>query len=176
MNLVITGIVFLVVYLFDQITKYLTELYVTEQGFSVIPNFLTIQKQYNPGMAWSFLDEGAGIIILTIISLLASIVLGYFVTKNDWKKKPLRSFALTFALAGCVGNLFDRFLTVLYRYFGVELRKGVVDMIHFEFGQTTFNVADFFLVTGLCLLVLEIILDFFKQNKDEGVIDDNYKN
>ena len=96
MNLVITGIVFLVVYLFDQITKYLTELYVTEQGFSVIPNFLTIQKQYNPGMAWSFLDEGAGIILLTVVSFVATIVLGYFVLKNDWKKKTLRSFAFTF--------------------------------------------------------------------------------
>jgi len=172
MNFIITGVVFFIVYFLDQLTKYLTELYVTSEGINLIPGFLTIQKQYNPGMAWSFLDEGAGIILLTVVSFVATIVLGYFVLKNDWKKKTLRSFAFTFALAGCVGNLFDRFLTILYRYFNINLRQGVVDMIHFEFGSTTFNVADFFLVTGLCLLVLEIIIDYFKSNKVEDKVYD----
>ena len=163
MNYIITMLVFLAVYGFDQVSKYLVEANIADgESITLIPNLITITKSYNTGMAWSMLSNTTGTIILAIVSLVASIVLGYFAMKNDWKKKPLRSIAITFALAGCFGNLYDRFCTV----FGV--RKGVIDMIHVSFGTTIFNVADFFLVTGLCLIILEFVIDMLTQKDKKG--------
>ena len=71
------------------------------------------------------------------------------------------------ALAGCVGNLFDRLLTL----FGVY--EGVVDMIIFKpfdwicealnLGTTVFNLADVFLVIGVILFAIDYM--FFADKK-----------
>ena len=116
-------------------------------------------------MAWGAL--GNNTLLLTIISAVATIILCYFATKNDWKRNKVGAIALTMALAGCVGNLFDRMITV----FG--WRDGVVDMIILKpfdwicellhLGTTIFNLADVFLVLGIIIFAIDFC--FFADRK-----------
>ena len=169
----ITGILFILLYFLDQLSKYLTELYI-KGNTVVIPNFLELTKVYNKGAAWSMLENGTW--LLALISLVASIVFGYFALKNDWKKAKLQSFSLTMAWAGCFANFFDRVISIIP---GLnEARCGVVDMIVFKpfdflceilnLGTTVFNVADVFLVVGLILFAIDYIFLSEKRKAKDG--------
>lgn len=163
--MVITVILFFCLVMADQVLKFVVERVALNDTLVVIPNFLELRLTYNPGMAWGAL--GNNTLLLTIISALATIVLCYLATKNDWKRNKVGAIALTMALAGCVGNLFDRMITV----FG--WRSGVVDMIIlkpfdwlcelFHLGTTIFNLADVFLVIGIIVFAIDFC--FFAERK-----------
>lgn len=172
--MVITCILFAIFVISDQLLKWYTqkEAFV---NFVAIKfgnyNFLTLDYHLNTGMAWSLLSDSTW--LLVIISVIASIVLGYFCLKNDWKHNKLRSISLTLAFAGCFGNLIDRFICITPLK---EARGGVVDMISFgplnSLSQLishtdfpTFNLADAFLVVGLILLAIYLL---FFEGKDKN--------
>lgn len=157
--------------LLDQVSKYLTELFLVEgkvvQG---IPYILSFTKVYNTGAAWSILDNSTW--ILFVISLVATGILIYFITKNDWKKKKCYSVAITLMLAGAAGNLIDRGCSLIYP----QGRMGVVDMLILEpldqlwvriFGSSfpIFNVADACLVIGIVFLAIEVL--FFQERREK---------
>jgi signal peptidase II len=154
----ITVILFFILFMADQVLKFVVERVALNSTLVVIPNFLELKLSYNPGMAWGAL--GNNTLLLTIFSAAATIVLCYFATKINWKRNKAGGIFLTLALAGCVGNLFDRLITV----FG--WRAGVVDMIILKpfdwicellhLGTTIFNLADAFLVIG----VIGFAIDF----------------
>lgn len=183
----ITCLLLFILYMADQLTKYLVQKMIacpdcsviekyasgTPKSVEAIPNFLTITHEHNKGMAWSMLDNSTW--ILVIISAVASIFLIYFCLKNDWKKAKIQSLGLTMALAGCLGNLYDRAITISPLWQG---RDGVVDMISFGplnwisnlFGNgdfPTFNLADVFLVVGLILFAVDLIFFAEKREKRE---------
>ncbi len=151
----------------DQLTKYLSELLIIKGNqVTLIPHILDTTLTYNTGAAWSFLSDHTW--ILTVISLIASIVLIYFLTKNDWKKKKCYSAAITLMLAGTFGNFIDRFFSV------INIREGVVDMIIFtpldnlwnlitKSSFPIFNFADMCLVIGIVFLAIDII--FFQEKR-----------
>jgi signal peptidase II len=149
----------------DQVLKFVVERVALNDTLVLIPNFLELRLTYNPGMAWGAL--GNNTLLLTIVSAVATIILCYFATKNDWKRNKVGATALTMALAGCVGNLFDRMITV----FG--WRDGVVDMIILKpfdwlcellhLGTTIFNLADVFLVLGIIIFAIDFC--FFADRK-----------
>lgn len=167
----ITCLLLFIFYMLDQITKYMAQLW-QPNSLSAIPNFLTLDLHYNTGMAWGMLDNSTW--ILVIISLLASIVLGYMCLKNDWKKNKLQSFAITMTFAGCIGNLFDRAISIIP---GISAgRTGVVDMISLEplnviskwiSGSSfpIFNLADAFLVCGLIIFAIDVLFLADKRKK-----------
>ena len=86
---------------------------------------------------------------------------------NNWKKNKTQAVALTLILAGTAGNLFDRFMTIN------GVLDGVVDMIYFRpfewvcelvhMGYGVFNLADFYLVTGIILFAFDLL--FFSERK-----------
>ena len=163
--MVVTVILFFCLVMADQVLKFVVERIALNDTLVLIPNFLELRLTYNPGMAWGAL--GNNTLLLTIISAVATIILCYFATKNDWKKNKVGATALTMALAGCVGNLFDRMITV----FG--WRDGVVDMIILKpfdwlcellnLGTTIFNLADVFLVLGIIIFAIDFC--FFADRK-----------
>ena len=94
--MVITCILFAILVFADQLLKWITQ----KEAFFIFfaikignYNFLTFDYHLNTGMAWSLLSDSTW--LLVIISIVASIVLGYFCFKNDWKNNKLRSIALT---------------------------------------------------------------------------------
>lgn len=174
----ITILLFFLFYMLDQITKYLVQVY-APKNLTVIPHILTLDLQYNTGMAFSFLDDKT--YILVIVSLIASIALGYFCLKNDWRHAKLSSLSLTMAFSGCVGNLFDRAVTCIPAL--KEGRYGVVDMISFEplnaisrliTGDSfaIFNLADAFLVVGVILYCIDFV--FLADKRKKKYAKDNY--
>lgn len=179
----ITGIIVLLIVFIDQLSKWLVRVNLsTKDTIVLIDNILEIQHVENRGMAGGLFDDST--IVLAIISLIATAGLIYFCAKyNNFHKDKmttLRSVALSFALAGTAGNLFDRTIASISplaekisNQIGYST-VGVVDMIHCPifpmFG--VFNIADFFLVTAMCLLFLYFILEAifdFKRDKNERV-------
>ena len=168
----ITLILLTLFLLADIFSKYFAEIMIAKnQVVTAIPGVLDLTLTYNTGAAWSLFDNNT--LPLAILSLVASIVIIFFIVKNDWKIKKLYSLATCMLLAGTFGNMIDRFLTVF------ELRSGVVDMIIlkpldslwyliFKSGFPIFNVADVFLVVGVVLLAIDILFLEEKRNKKYG--------
>ena len=172
--MLITCLIFFILVFADQLLKWITQKEAFHNFVAIkIGNydFLTFDYKLNTGMAWSMLSDATW--LLVIISLIASIVLGYLCMKNDWKKKKIRSISLTLAFAGCFGNLIDRFICITPLK---EYRGGVVDMISFgplnSISQLIshsdfpiFNLADAFLVVGLILYAIYLL---FFEGKDKA--------
>ncbi len=167
----ITCLLFFILYMLDQISKYLVQVW-QPTSVKAIPHFLTFDLNYNRGMAWGMFSDNTW--ILVIISVIASIALGYFCLKNDWKRAKFQSLSLTMAFAGCVGNLFDRAISIIPRL--NEGRIGVVDMISFEPLNAIsrlisgndfpiFNLADAFLVCGIIMYGIDFIFFVDKRKK-----------
>ncbi|MDE5714859.1 MAG: signal peptidase II [Anaeroplasmataceae bacterium] len=151
----------------DQLTKWLAESFIQEQHVkTLIPHVLDTTLTYNTGAAWSMLDDATW--LLALVSLIASGVMIYFISKNNWKKKKCYSIALTLMLAGTFGNFIDRVLALFH------VRDGVVDMIIFvpldrlwekitNSGFPIFNVADMCLVFGIVFLMVDVL--FFQEKR-----------
>lgn len=155
----------------DQATKYMAvKLLKENQQVTLIPHVLDGTLVYNEGAAWSSFSDMTW--LLMVLSFIATVVLLYFITKNDWKKKKCYSIAMTLMLAGTFGNLIDRFCTV------IKVQKGVVDMIIFtpldslwnvlfKSGFPYFNVADMCLVIGIVFLAVDMIFLQEKRRKQD---------
>ncbi len=148
--LIVASIVFI-----DQLSKNIANLHLV-QGDVVhfIPYLINWRLAYNTGAAWSMFSSHTN--ILAMVSLIASIVIVFFLRKFDLKKRPLYSISLSFILGGTIGNMIDRFF----------YPKGVIDFIDFAFMDfPTFNIADSFLVIGTILLALYLLMDMIKEEK-----------
>ncbi len=173
--MIITGLLILLLLILDQLTKYLADINIAlGKSNEVIPYILTVTKVYNTGAGWGMFENATW--LLVIISLVASIILGYFCYKCDWKKKKLYSIGITLAFSGCVGNLFDRFVSVVYP----QGRKAVVDMIilnpldnlwNLLFKQhfPVFNLADVYLVIGLIIFSIDLLFLAERRNKNDNL-------
>ena len=137
------------------------------QSMTIIPNLLKFRFVRNKGMAFSFLSDSTP--LLAVISFVASAALLYALIKYSKKDKLLRSISIAFLFAGCVGNLIDRFLTVVGAY------QGVIDFIELYIGNwnvvgATFNIADAFLTIGAVLIVIDLLfLEGLFEKKDNKV-------
>ena len=104
---------------------------------------------YNKGAAWSFLSDAGGWQrwLFTAISSVVSIVLVIWIHRLVAIQKILL-IALTFILAGAVGNLIDR----------IMLGK-VVDFVLFYYDGhyfPAFNVADSAITLGAIMMLIDI--------------------
>lgn len=133
----------------DQLTKGLVERFLDSgEALVIIPNFFQIRMSQNTGAAWGFLSDAAwGIHILSLLSLVMSIVIMYWLKRTEDKKGRV---VLSLILAGSLGNLIDR------------IRIGAVtDFLMFNFGSyyfPSFNVADMCITIGAGLLILFAIM------------------
>lgn len=170
----ITATIILILIFIDQLSKYLSQLFlVLDVEKVVINNFFSLTLEYNTGAAWSMGNDATW--VLVIISLLGCVILGFLTFKNNWKVAKFKSAALCMAFAGCAGNLFDRIITITPLS---EARPGVVDMITFKpfdwlcqalhLGVTVFNVADIYLVVGLILFAIDLIFIDDRRKKKYG--------
>ena len=145
-------ILFTVILVLDQLTKYLADMNL-ELGVSlpVIPNFFNLTLVYNTGAAFgifSDLSDTVRRISLYSVSFVAlTIVLRFMFVeaKDDYVSK----LALTSILAGACGNMIDR----------VRFDK-VIDFLDFYYNTyhwPAFNVADIAICTGVFILVIRMV-------------------
>ena len=178
----ITILLFFILYMLDQILKFVMLCQGPNKpiiiGGTESDHFIMLKLQFNPGAAFGM---GSGsTVFLTIVSFVATIALIIVCTKFiNWRRNKTQGVALVLLLSGCVGNLFDRFMTACgVNFLGSGaarpgVNSGVVDMIYFRpfewimdllhLGYGVFNLADFYLVTGIILFALDFI--FFSERK-----------
>ncbi len=139
------------VVLSDQLLKfYIQQNVPLNVSYEVIPGVLSIGYVRNFGAAWSmWLGQRW---LLSIISLVALVIFGYYFKKlhHNW------GYGLGFSLliGGTLGNLLDRLFSGY-----------VVDMFELDFiNFPVFNIADCALTLGVIVILITMLKD------DEGII------
>lgn len=139
------------VVLSDQLLKfYIQQNVPLNVSYEVIPDVLSIGYVRNFGAAWSmWLGQRW---LLSIISLVALVIFGYYFKKlhHNW------GYGLGFSLliGGTLGNLLDR----LFSGYVVDMLE--LDLINFP----VFNIADCALTLGVIVILIMMLKD------DEGII------
>lgn len=122
----------------------------------VIPHFFTLEVLHNTGAAWGVFSGQYWLLIA--ISLIAGVIMIWYLAKNYRKMNWVGKIALYFMIPGCLGNLIDR----------AFYENGVIDFLKFTFGSynfPTFNFADSCLVVGAILLIIGVLVDDAKDKK-----------
>ncbi|MGM9584149.1 MAG: signal peptidase II [Faecousia sp.] len=141
----------------DQITKYLTVLYIPNLGAQpLIPGLLQISYVQNTGAAFSSFEGQQWLFTLIFVAFTILIFYEYF--KKPLGFTTLERWCIAAIYGGGLGNMIDR------------VRLGyVVDMIETTFIDfPVFNVADCFITCGCVLLMVHLFLfhkDFWKEKK-----------
>ncbi len=109
----------------------------------LIPGIIELTNLRNSGAAWSIFEGQQT--LFTIITIIAIIVIGYFIWQ--YRKNISMLIGLSLIMAGTIGNFIDR------------LRQGyVVDMFETTFiNFPIFNIADMCLTIGVIWLIICIL-------------------
>ncbi|MDR1473195.1 MAG: signal peptidase II [Lactobacillales bacterium] len=130
----------------DQLVKILIDQNISlNESVAFIPKVLSITHVHNSGAAWNLLDGHT--CFLTFITIIAAGVIFYYFWRSIKQSKWL-NIALLLMFSGAVSNFIDR---VLHGY--------VIDMFQTKFIDfPVFNMADSYLVVGVCLLIIYIFI------------------
>ncbi len=139
--------VFAVLIFLDLLFKYLEETY--EWDCVIISGLVEIHHGIrNPGCAFSFLNDNPDIgqpLLISVTSVLLVVLVVAFILLKE--KYMVTKTSVAIIAAGAVGNLVDRCMFREVRdFFGLNM-----------FGMTYCNFADFFIVIGAILLVIDIL-------------------
>lgn len=113
----------------------------------VISGVLSFTYVENTGAAFGIFTDKRYMLIILVSAILLGAV--WLLCSGKLKTK-LERLCVLFIIAGGLGNLFDR------------IRYGfVVDFIDINelFSYPMFNLADCFVVTGACLMILSVLLE-----------------
>ena len=148
------AIMVLVVFL-DQLTKYLTILFLKPiPTFPIIEDVIHLTYVENTGAAFGMMKNQRWFFM--IVSTVAIIALLIYLFKKKTQSK-LENLSIAFIVGGGIGNMIDR---VFLGY--------VVDMIDFRLiNFAVFNVADSFVCVGAGLLMLYIVITGIQEYKME---------
>lgn len=150
------SITLLAVFALDRLTKAWAQFNLEiGERLDVIPGFFYLTHVRNPGAAFGlFAESGAEIkafAFAATAALALIIVLVHLRTLAPGEKRE--SMALALVAGGALGNLLDRL-----PYFG---SAEVIDFLHLDWWHgypwPDFNIADIAIVTGVGLLVVEMV-------------------
>ena len=163
----------------DFASKWLVQSFVKEGDYNAIPvieNFFYINKSYNTAVAFS-LGKGWGLggrVLNILISIVMSIAIFFYWLTHDPKMRPFERVIALLLGAGAVGNLIDR----AFYWQATTGFDGVIDFLQFYLGGgphngvnffnpfATFNVADAYLTVGIFALIVLLIVDIFKSDRE----------
>jgi lipoprotein signal peptidase len=136
------------IFLTDRLSKQWALQFLAENGPTVINPFLTIRETYNRGIAFGWF-QGIGPIVgwLTVGVVIFMFVMLVKTPRSD----RLMRWGLALIIGGALGNQFDR----------LALQE-VLDFIQIPIWSGTLNVADIAINTGMVLLILSMILSYFR--------------
>ena len=125
----------LICVLIDQISKFFANRFINlNEKIDILSNFISFEKTYNTGAAFSILQDS--IVLLSLISLTTLLLIFSFIFKPSSKLNDGGIIGLSFVAGGAIGNLIDRL------FLGY-----VIDFIQLEFITfPIFNFADIFFI------------------------------
>ena len=138
-TILIICVIAIVILLCDQISKFVVE----KNDINFDSRFLSVGKIINTGMAFGLNEGNNGNIA---ISLLAFLLIFYFIKNQIDNIDKKTAVALGLVLGGGISNFLDRFI-----------RAGVLDFIRL-FRIPYFNIADISAVTGWLMLVIFLVM------------------
>ncbi len=133
----------------------------------IIPGYYDHIYARNPGAAWSFLadsDPSFRRLFFMITSVIAILLISFFLFQAAWEKQRLLVIALAMVLGGAIGNLIDR---IRFDY--------VIDFISWHVGEhywPTFNIADAFITVAVAFILIDFVQQFLRQNQAEDAPED----
>lgn len=134
----------------DQLTKKIILAKMALRDVVEVTSFFDIVHLHNYGAAFSFLHNAGGWqrYFLSAISILVSIVLPFYIKKNQ--HDIFLAMGLTLVLGGAIGNLVDR----LFLGYVVDFVSLHIDYV---FYWPAFNVADSAISLGVILLIYDAL-------------------
>ena len=134
----------------DQLTKKIILAKMALRDVVEVTSFFDIVHLHNYGAAFSFLHNAGGWqrYFLSAISILVSIVLPFYIKKNQ--HDIFLAIGLTLILGGAIGNLVDR----LFLGYVVDFVSLHIDDV---FYWPAFNVADSAISLGVILLIYDAL-------------------
>lgn len=134
----------------DQLTKYLTDVFLMPLGTSypLWEGVFHFTSSHNTGAAFGIFAGGRWLFIL--LTIVACVAIVWFMVKERKRMSLLMRIAFALILGGALGNLIDRLLLGYVR--------DMLDFCLIDFA--IFNVADSAVSVGAVCLVLDVI--FFK--------------
>lgn len=147
------SLIIAVIIALDQISKHLTDLYLSPTGTTVefLPGVLNLTSAHNYGAAWSLLSGGRWFFVVLTIIVCGAV--SWFLISQRKSLHMLMRISVSLILAGALGNFIDRLLLGWVR-----------DMLEFAFIDfPIFNIADMSLTIGTALLIMDML--FFKGKK-----------
>lgn len=165
MSYILASIMFVLVLVSDQITKFYVAANVplansASDSTPIIKGLFDLTYVQNNGGAWGLL--GGYTWILLALTLLIMILCIALLIKSGLKNKVL-FWSVMLILSGGIGNMIDRIF-----------RGGVVvDFIQFSFWPTfpVFNIADIAVCIGAGLLIIYFFIDIRKErNKEKSAL------
>lgn len=134
----------------DQLTKKIILAKMALRDVVEVTSFFDIVHLHNYGAAFSFLHNAGGWqrYFLSAISILVSIVLPFYIKKNQ--HDIFLAMGLTLVLGGAIGNLVDR----LFLGYVVDFVSLHIDDV---FYWPAFNVADSAISLGVILLIYDTL-------------------
>lgn len=148
----VVGAVLLVVA--DQLIKQWANAVLQPVGaITLLPGIVELRYYLNDGMAFSML-AGKQTLLIAMTSIMLVCVLALLLLR---KMNPWERVSWMLILGGGVGNLIDR-----------VLNGEVVDYINVLFMNfAVFNFADICITTGVIMLMLWVVYDSIKKDKEE---------
>lgn len=156
-------LVFIILIIFDQITKRMAVNYLMDKGsFQIIDGVLELYylPNGNTGAAFGMLKGHQSLFMLIAIIVVA--IIGYILYNMPFDKKfILISVLLTFIAAGGIGNMIDRLK-----------QNYVVDFIYFSIiNFPIFNVADIYV--SVSTVILAVYMIFILKEEDLKILEDS---
>ena len=142
----------LVLVVLDQLTKLWIIKHFEFRDSVVVTSFFNIVRVHNEGAAFSFLANAGGwqrwfftILAIAAIALISNML------RSSLENKRL-SLALTFILAGAIGNLIDR-ISYGYVVDFLDFHHAVLASLFYAGHFPAFNVADSAITVGAIVLI-----------------------
>ena len=174
-KMIVLALSILVGVIIDQMTKLIVaDKMALGQSIEVIKGIFNITYIRNNGAAFGMLADHPWVFItLSTVSIIGILVYLFGFCKEGWLFKS----GLALIASGGIGNMIDR--TV---YANADI-TGVIDMIEATFTKTwfgfnfaIFNVADCYVCIGAGIIILALILEIIREEKQKREQRENNEN
>ena len=143
--------IFLLLVLFDLLSKYIVFNYIDLYQFIKITYFFDITHIHNFGVSFGLFSGTIPSLVLILIGLLVTAFVMYlYIYSND----TLERWGLFIIICGAIANIVDR-----------SINGYVIDFLYFHINQfywPAFNFADIYISLGIIMIIVNMVKKFYK--------------